>query len=65
MKITDHSDGHYKYVTRMQREGKSRLAEAAPTPPGFTKGKTEKRLHVNKEELVGQVSIPAVEGWAK
>ena len=39
---TDHSESDYQYVTRMQREGKSRR---------FTKGKAEKRLHVNEEEL--------------
>jgi predicted DNA-binding transcriptional regulator YafY len=39
---TDHSESDYQYVTRMQREGKSRR---------FTKGKTGKKLHVNEEEL--------------
>ena len=39
---TDHSESDYQYVTRMQRKGKSRR---------FTKGKTEKSLHVNEEEF--------------
>jgi predicted DNA-binding transcriptional regulator YafY len=39
---TDHSESDYQYVTRMCREGKSRR---------FTKGKAEKRLYVNEEEL--------------
>ena len=39
---TDHSESDYQYVTRMPRGGKSRR---------FTKGKTEKSLHVNEEEL--------------
>jgi predicted DNA-binding transcriptional regulator YafY len=39
---TDHSESDYQYVTRRPREGKSRR---------FTKGKAEKRLCVNEEEL--------------
>jgi predicted DNA-binding transcriptional regulator YafY len=39
---TDHSESDYQYVTRRQREGKSRR---------FTRGKAEKRLRVNEEEL--------------
>jgi hypothetical protein len=39
---TDHSESDYQYVTRIQREGKSRC---------FTEAKTEKSLHINGEEV--------------
>lgn len=39
---TDHSESDYQYVTRRQREGQSRR---------FIRGQTEKRLHVDEEEL--------------